>query len=123
MHINLKYTEKELEQITYKLLDGKDEKNIQAELDGLKKIDKNSSAELSTRLKYMIASVDGDTNRAMITEFAKNMLSRDSLALREYLKKVTPDIDTTFAFACNNCEFENLKMAVPITVQFFWPGA
>ena len=43
--------------ITYKILTGKDEKQIQAEIEGLKKIDKNASAELSTRLKYLITSV------------------------------------------------------------------
>jgi hypothetical protein len=43
--------------ITFKLLTGKDEKKINAELEGLKKINKNSSADLSTRMKYIITSV------------------------------------------------------------------
>src|SRR6056300_1074245 len=38
--------------ITFKLLTQKDEKDIQRELEGLKKISATSSAEMSTRLKY-----------------------------------------------------------------------
>jgi hypothetical protein len=111
--------------LALKFLTQGDEKAISEDLKAAKKVSKFTGVdpELTTRLKYMIASVDGNTDKTMIAEFAKNMLSRDSLALREYLKKVTPDIDTTFAFDCNSCDYENLKMAVPITVQFFWPGA
>lgn len=111
--------------LALKFLTQGDEKAIGEELKAAKKVSKFTGIdpELTTRLKYMITSVDGDSNQAMIAEFAKNMLSRDSLALREFLKKVTPDIDTTFTFDCSNCEFENAKMAVPITIQFFWPGA
>lgn len=111
--------------LALKFLTQGDEKAISEDLKAAKKVSKFTGVdpELTTRLKYMISAVDGDTDKIMIAEFAKNMLSRDSFALREYLKKVTPDIDTTFAFDCNNCDYENLKMAVPITVQFFWPGA
>ena len=49
--------------ITFKLMTQQDEKNIQKELDGLKKISPSMSAELSTRLKYMITSVNGNTER------------------------------------------------------------
>ena len=78
--------------------------------------------ELTTRLKYMIASVEGNTDKAFIGSFVQNMLSRDSFALREHLKKIAPDVDTTFHYQCENCDFENEKMAVPITISFFWPG-
>ena len=46
--------------ITYKLLTNRDEKKIEAEIKGLKKINKQASPELSTRLKFMITSVSGD---------------------------------------------------------------
>ena len=51
------------------------------------------------------------------------MLSRDSLALRQYLKKATPDIDTTFYYECDSCGHEVVDMSMPIEVEFFWPGA
>ena len=45
--------------VTFKLLTGKDEKKIEAEMTGMKKINKNFSAEMSTRMKYIITSAIG----------------------------------------------------------------
>jgi hypothetical protein len=110
--------------LAIKLLTHGDDKQITEELQAAKKISKFTGVdpELTTRLKYMIASVEGNEDKTFIGQFVQNMLSRDSLALREYLKKITPDVDTTFHYQCGNCEFENQKMVVPITVSFFWPG-
>ena len=105
--------------ITFKLLTGKEEKKINAELDGLKKINKNSSAELSTRLKYIITSVNGDREAKTIREFVDNIfLARDSRALREYIKEVQPDVDLTFF-----PDGSNEKVSIPIGLNFFWPDA
>ena len=103
--------------ITFKLLTGNDEKKINAELEGLKKINKNSSAELSTRLKYIITSVNGDRESKSIREFVDNyFLARDSRALREYIKEVQPDVDLTF-FPNGS----NEKVSIPVGLNFFWP--
>ena len=56
-----------------------------------------------------------------VNKFVDNMLTRDSVELRKYLKGVTPDIDTTINFECPHCQHES-KMALPIGVGFFWPG-
>ena len=103
--------------ITFKLLTGKDEKKINAELEGLKKINKNSSAELSTRLKYIITSVNGNRENKDIREFVDNIfLARDSRALREYIKEVQPDVDLTFF-----PEGSDEKVSIPVGLSFFWP--
>jgi len=103
--------------ITFKLLTGKDEKKINAELEGLKKINKNASAELSTRLKYIITSINGNQDQKDIREFVDNyFLARDSRALREYIKEVQPDVDLTFF-----PEGSNEKVSIPIGLSFFWP--
>ena len=103
--------------ITFKLLTGKDEKKINAELEGLKKINKNSSAELSTRLKYIITSVNGSRENKDIREFVDNVfLARDSRALREYIKEVQPDVDLTFF-----PDGSNEKVSIPVGLNFFWP--
>ena len=103
--------------ITFKLLTGKDEKKINAELEGLKKINKNSSAELSTRLKYIITSVNGNRENKDIREFVDNIfLARDSRALREYIKEVQPDVDLTFF-----PDGSNEKVSIPVGLNFFWP--
>ena len=103
--------------ITFKLLTGEDEKKINAELEGLKKINKNSSAELSTRLKYIITSINGNRESKDIRQFVDTQfLARDSRALREYIKEVQPDVDLTFF-----PEGSNEKVSIPVGLSFFWP--
>jgi hypothetical protein len=103
-------------QITFKLLTHGDETAIDQELKGLKKINPNSSPELSTRLKYIITSIDGDSDRKTIREFVDNeLLARDSRALRQEIKRISPDIDLTIKGD------DGEDIAVPISLNFFWP--
>jgi hypothetical protein len=111
--------------ITFKLLTHVDEKKINDELTYLKKITKDSKVnpELSTRLKYIITSVNGDKGQKRVREFVdKELLSRDSLALRNYIREISPDADMTFGFACTECDHVG-KLSIPMEVQFFWPNA
>ena len=108
--------------ITFKLLCNKDDKQIKAEVKGLKKLDKKSNPELSTRLKHIIQSVNGDSEKKSIREFVdKHMLARDSRAFREYIKTFQPDIDMKFNFESNDGIEEEVNL--PMTVSFFWPDA
>jgi len=103
--------------VTFKLLTGHDEKAIDRDLAGLKKIDKNNIPELTTRLKYMITSVNGDTDKKTIREFVDTyLLAKDSRALREYIRQVQPDIDMTFI-----PEGEDTPVTVPMTATFLYP--
>jgi hypothetical protein len=105
-------------QITYKLLTGHDESNIDKEIEGLRKINKDFSPELSTRLKYMITSVEGNRDFKSIREFVDNfLLAKDSRALREHIKATQPDVDLTFTTS------SGLEVAIPIGISFFWPDA
>tara|TARA_Y100000592_G_scaffold53489_1_gene84427 strand:+ start:696 stop:1424 length:729 start_codon:yes stop_codon:yes gene_type:complete len=104
-------------EITFKILTHKDEQNISREIEGLKKIHKNSSASISTRLKHIITSVGGDTDNKTIREFVdKYMLAQDSRALRKYIEKIQPDVDLTFF-----PQVGNDKKSLPIGLSFFWP--
>ena len=103
--------------ITFKLLTHKDEQDISRELEGLKKINKDASPELSTRLKYMIVSVEGKRDKKDIREFVDNyLLAQDSRSLREYIREIQPDVDLTF-FPDGS---EN-RVNLPIGLKFFWP--
>ena len=105
--------------ITFKLLTHKDEQSINRELEGLKKINKDNSPELTTRLKYLITSVEGKTEIKDIREFVDNyLLARDSRALREYIKEIQPDVDLTFF-----PDGESTRVNIPVGVSFFWPDA
>jgi hypothetical protein len=103
--------------ITFKLLTSHDEKKINAELEGLKKINKNFTPELSTRLKYMITSIENNYESKAVREFVDNhFLARDSRAFREYVKEVQPDVDLTFF-----PDGSDTKTDLPVGLSFFWP--
>ena len=104
--------------ITYKVITGRDEKKIERELAGLKKINKNSSPELSTRLKYIITSVNGSDDTKDIRNFVDNfLLARDSRALREHIRETQPDVDLNVVLGSGE------EVKVPIGLNFFWPDA
>lgn len=105
--------------ITFKLLTHGDEKKIEREIQGLKKINKNASQDLSTRLKYIVKSVNGSYESKDVRDFVGNyLLAKDSRALREYIKEVQPDVDlTTTIETFNGTE----DITLPITMNFFWP--
>ena len=103
--------------ITFKLLTHRDEQEITRELNGLKKINKDASPEISTRLKYLITSVEGKRDKKDIREFVDNyLLAQDSRALREYIREIQPDVDLTFF-----PDGSNDRVSIPIGVSFFWP--
>jgi hypothetical protein len=103
--------------ITFKLLTHKDEQDINRELEGLKKINKDADPSLSTRLKYMITSIEGERERKDIREFVDNyLLAKDSRALREYVREIQPDVDLTF-FPDGTSD----RINIPIGISFFWP--
>jgi hypothetical protein len=106
--------------ITFRLLTQKDDKLIEQEIKGLKKINKNSNPEISTRMKYIITSVNGEVDKKHIREFVDNyLLARDSRALRSYIKEIQPDIELKFPYLGSNGVEEDVN--VPINTTFFWP--
>jgi len=105
--------------ITYKILTHGDEKKIDKEIQGLQKINKETTPEISTRLKYIITSVDGDREKKSIREFVdKYMLARDSRSLREEIRRVSPDVNLKY-FG----EGAEEGINIPINLNFFWPDA
>ena len=108
--------------ITFKLLTHGDETNIENEIKGLKKINKQSSADLSTRVKHLITSVNGNYEKSAVREFVDTqLLARDSRALRQYINKIQPDIDLSYEYEDNRGNIE--KIPIPIGINFFWPDA
>jgi hypothetical protein len=103
--------------VTFRFLTHKDEQEINRELEGLKKINKDNSPDLSTRMKHIITSVEGSSERKDIRDFVDNyLLAKDSRALREYIKELQPDVDLTF-FPSE----DGVGVNIPIGVNFFWP--
>ena len=106
--------------VGFKLITGKEEKLIEAELKGIKKTGVQVSPELTTRLKHTITSVNGDGDKSVINQFVQNMLSRDSLQLRKYINNISPDIELVQEI---ELEGDTVKVDIPMTVNFFWPNS
>jgi hypothetical protein len=107
-------------EITFKLLTHADESNIAREITGLRKVNKEASPELSTRLKYMLQSVEGNTDTKSIREFVDNQfLARDSREFRKHVDTINPDVDLIFYPEGGPEE----GVAIPIGVTFLWPDA
>jgi hypothetical protein len=105
--------------ITFKLLTHGDEKLIDKEIDGLRKIKKDTIPEVSTRLKYIITSIDGDREKKTIREFVDNyLLARDSRALRDEIRRISPDVNLVYT----SDDVEE-GITIPINLSFFWPDA
>ena len=108
--------------ITFKLLTQRDEEQITKEVEGLKKINKNASPELSTRLKYMLLSINGDEKNETVREFVDyHFLARDSRAFRKYINNFQPDVDLKVTVETGDGGEEDVD--IPISLNFFWPDA
>ena len=102
--------------LTYKIITGRDEKAIDRELSGLKKINKESDPSLSTRLKFMVLSIDGNEDRKFVREYVDNLfLARDSRAFRTHVADTQPDVDLKYITESGE------EITVPIGLTFFWP--
>lgn len=111
--------------ITFQLLTESKERKVKHELESAKKQSKKmgdvTSKELTTRLKNMILSVEGETDRNFINKFVDNELfAQDSKALRSYIKQVGPDIDLTWEFI-SDVTGDRKEMSMPMDTTFFWP--
>ena len=104
-------------EITFKFLTHGDEVKINQELEGLKKLKRDESPELTTRLKYMVTSINGNRDTKTIREFVDQaFLARDARAFREFINKIQPDVDLTFFPSSSN-----KSISLPIGINFFWP--
>ena len=82
-----------------------------------------TSADVTTRMAHIITSVDNNSETAHIRNFVNNELfAVDSRALRDHIKEITPDVDTTIDLDCQYCG-HHTEQEMPIDVGFFWPGA
>ena len=100
--------------VKFKLLNEVDENNINTEVESMKKY--GGGGTITTRLKHMIVSVNGDSDKNTIKSFVENyLLAKDSQALREYVAQVSPDIDMSYTLETG----ENIK--IPISLSFIYP--
>ena len=109
--------------ITFKVLSHRDNEGVEKELKALKKIkDGYGSKELTTRLIHAITSIDGEDKPGTIRNFVKNeLLAIDSRAIRDYMRKVSPDLDLKTEIVDQETG-DPFDITLPITTDFFWPS-
>tara|TARA_B100000131_G_scaffold317344_1_gene359181 strand:+ start:1168 stop:1935 length:768 start_codon:yes stop_codon:yes gene_type:complete len=109
-------------EVEFKLLTHADEHAITEELDRMKKAGMQATGEITTRLRYQLLSVDGNTDKEFINNFINNeFFALDSRAFREHVVSITPDVDFTSYFICESCKNTD-EIQLPITANFFWPS-
>ena len=104
------------QKIKFKLLTGADEALIEKDISQSAKY--GVSSDITTRLRYTVIQVGDDSDKSTINEFTQNLLARDSVTLRNYIKEISPDIDLTSEVEIGG---ETVSVSIPLTVEFFWP--
>jgi len=109
--------------ITFKLLTVSDDKKIDEEIKGVKKNLGVDAGTLSTKLKHQIVAVNGDYSVKTVRDFIDQgyLLAIDSIELRKYMEKVTPDIDMSINFTLK--DGSEVSTDLPMTAEFFFPGS
>ena len=108
-------------QVVLKLLTRGDELRVEKEIKSLKKVNGDVDAETTTRLKAIIAAVDGDSSPGAIWSFVDNLLVRDARYLREKYRSLVPDINFNITVDCSCGNIQTMRL--PIGADFFWPDA
>lgn len=85
------------------------------------KLNKEAGKGSTALLKLIISSINGQTDRFFIDRALDALPIRDSSILKKAYTSVMPDIDMSCTVECPNC-FEQSKMEVPLTAEFFWPN-
>ena len=115
------YLEKSNKTAVIKLPTIEDENAISKEIQTVTgKIGGEVQTNVTTRLKRLVIELDGNKNKGMIFQGILALPFQDSQRLRKIIKKLNPDIDTSFPFTCSNCGHEEV-MDLPIDTNFFWP--
>lgn len=110
--------------IEFKLLTHKDETEISREIESLERLNKLSgvASDVTTRLRYMILSVDGKSDRGYITKWINTeFLARDTKAFRKFVKDISPDLDLKFKFVSDITGDEE-ALDIPFGINFFYPS-
>jgi len=106
--------------IKFRLITGLEDERIERELESRKKLGHMQSTAITTRLKHIITEWDGESDKAKIGNLVENMLSKDSLAFRNEITRISPDIEMKQEVAF---EGGTVEVDIPLTVNFFWPSA
>lgn len=105
--------------VKFKLLTKKDNDYLDSIFESYKKVG-NTAGAVTTSFKMMIQEVNGNKDKEYIANYVDSLRALDSMALRKYIAKVQPGVDTSM-------EVIDRETGVPFRTelrfqpQFFWP--
>jgi len=105
--------------VDFRLLNGRDEKNMLAQMEADRKRKRPETA-VTSQIRNMVVSVNGDETPEAINYLIENIPSLDARHLRTCYKLTAPDVDMAQDFECEACGYEQ-ELEVPLTADFFWP--
>lgn len=107
--------------VTFKFMTGKDEQEMNSLVERRRKLLGDGAENvITTRLSFQTLSVEGITDKNKIGMFIANMPARDSLHLREHIRKHEPGLNMKSNFHCSLCGADS-EVTLPLGVSFFWP--
>lgn len=108
--------------VEFQLLTVGIQKQIEQSLEQQKKYAGKGQVEtnLTTRLRYMIKSIDGNTDVGVINSAISNMRAIDSRSLREFIGKVQPDVDLKIEVV-DEATGEPFRSEISLGLDLFWP--
>ena len=111
--------------IEFKFLTHGDEQEINKDIQAIERLSKGNgnTSDVTTRFRYMILSVDGNTDRGFINKWIQNgFLALDTKAFRKYVKDISPDLDLKFDFV-SDISGDTEALDIPFGINFFYPTA
>lgn len=106
--------------LTFKLLTGEDNRNIEAALKKYKKAG-TADKQVTTRLEHMILSVNGNSDPTFIKLFVENeFLSRDYRTFRDHVASITPGVNFEIEVVDEETG-DSFRSNVALGPDFFWP--
>ena len=85
-----------------------------------KRYSKGLTSSVTSRLKQIIVSINGETNKSILSSMVENLVVKDSKLIKDEFDKINPSIDMTVEVTCDECG-HTMKGGMPIGLNFFWP--
>ena len=81
-----------------------------------------TSSMVTSRLKKIIVSINGVTDKNELSNMVDNLVIRDTKFIRKEFDNINPSVDMSLETECTNCGHV-ITGGVPIGINFLWPDA
>lgn len=108
------------DELMFKLLTQKESKLIDKEAENFKKMYGGLERQSTLRIAYSLVSVNGNTDKSFLKEYAENMRASDARAFRQYIDEIQPDVDLSINLIDEDTG-EPFRSQIEFEARFFYP--